>query len=104
MKRTRNLTCKITDVGNFNQLVRTWFDADGEVSPSVNLEIGDIVNIKEYAAPEVPGGKYTEIQKALSSGVIISTTLMGLLIFDRTDSSYNMKNDRHRVQVTTNVK
>ncbi|CAL9992130.1 hypothetical protein VPHD482_0356 [Vibrio phage D482] len=100
-KETNNVTCKITDVGNFNVLVKSWY-VEGDFVRGVTLEVGDVVNIKEYNDPLVSGGVYSAI-KVSKDGNVYSTTVLGRLVFDRTDSSYVMKNDKHRIQYSTTL-
>ncbi|CAM0062902.1 hypothetical protein VPHF86_0269 [Vibrio phage F86] len=98
-----NKTVKITDSGNFNKLVRVWFDKDGVEIVGLSLDEDDIVNIKEYKNLTVPGGVHTLIAKAVE-GTVYTSTVLGRLIFNRKDASYKMKEDRHRIQFTENLK
>ncbi len=102
MKLQRNVTAKVIEIGNFNILVKSWYDTDGNsLSEEMKLEVDDVVNIKEYDAPTVPGGIHTLITKSIGGGQTVSTTVLGKLVFDRSDAKYNMKEDRHRILVST---
>ena len=102
-KSIKNVTCKITEVGNFNKIVKSWY-LDDELMNGVELEVNDVVNIKEYEDPMIPGGEYSVIKKMGSDGKLYSTSVLGRLIFNREDDDYIMKNDRHRLLYTTRLK
>ena len=95
----QNETVKITDVGNFNVLVKNWYEKDATPS-DINLDVGDIVNIKVFEDLTVPGGIYSYITKTTGH----YTNTLGSVIHDRTSDDYDMKNDRHRIQYTSRLK
>ncbi len=100
MKLIDNKTVKIIDIGNFNKLVKHWYSTEDKQTPvELLLEEGEIVNIKVYNDPTVPGGVYSSITKTSKH----YTTVLGSLLQDRKAPDYDMKNDRHRIQVTTKL-
>ncbi|AAQ64363.1 conserved domain protein [Vibrio phage KVP40] len=95
-----NQTVKITDTGNFNTLVKHWYSVGGtNDSVELQLEVGEIVNIKSFQDPTVPGGVYSHITKTSKH----YTNVLGVLIQDRNSPDYDMKKDRHRIQVTSKL-
>ncbi|AGN30339.1 hypothetical protein VPFG_00342 [Vibrio phage nt-1] len=96
-----NQTVKVTDIGNFNLLVKHWYPTEDKYqSVELLLEVDEIVNIKVYDDATVPGGTYSVITKTSKH----YTTVIGSLLQDRTSPDYNIKKDRHRIQVTTKLK
>ncbi|AGB06966.1 hypothetical protein [Vibrio phage XZ1] len=95
-----NQTVKIIDVGNFNILVKQWYELETkEITESLQLEEGEIVNIKIYDDATVPGGVYSLVTKTSKH----YTTALGSIIHDRNSPDYDMKKDRHRVQITSKL-
>jgi hypothetical protein len=89
-----NRTVEITDVGNFNTLVRGWYNVGETTMHDYELSVGCRVNIKVFSDNTVPGGVYSQITKQDKA----STTVLGNIIHNRSSADYVMKSDRYRIQ------
>ncbi|AUR86029.1 hypothetical protein NVP1081O_294 [Vibrio phage 1.081.O._10N.286.52.C2] len=101
-KLIENKTVKITDVGNFNLVVKFWYEDEDDTTcdTEMTLDVGDIVNLKVFEDPTVPGGVYSRVLKTTKQ----YTTTLGNVVQDRTSKDYVMKNDKHRIQFTTAIR